>query len=983
MRQVYLLCFQLFISVTLFAQSNVKWDFTTASPSSGVPVSNVTISPVTSGNSYGTTTLLSTTSASSGYTGASGTSNAGVAARIGALNTATNGSAYFQFTITPATNYNATISNISFGTRSTGTGPTAYTIRTSRDGFASDITGGTGTIQNNSAWSLKTNTASISTSASAPITIRIYGYNGSGSPGSGTVNWRIDDLSFDITVTTTACSAPSNQPTALIFPTVSQTAISGSFTATAAVTDHYLVLRSTASSLTQQPTSGTSYTSGQTFGNATVVSAGSSTSFAASGLAANTIYYFFVYAYNQSTNCYNIVNPLTRSQRTNAAPSLTAGSLASFGNVCVNADGAFNSFIVNGNALDGTDVVVGPLDGYTFATTSSGVYSSTLTLSGYSGGALSQTVYTHFAPVSVATYNGVIPVAGGGATSITVTATGRGVNTPPAVVANAAGSVSAFEANITGTITTIGCTDVTAYGIEYSTVSGFANGAGTSVASSDLSSGSFSVVLANLSPGTTYYYKAYAVNAGGASYSVQNSFTTAAISEPTATAATGITHNTFTATWNAVPGATSYYVDVSESPTFGTIANASDLFISEYVEGNSNNKYIEIFNGTGAAVDLSDYELRLYSNGSSTPTETALLSGTLANLSTIVYQNGAATVYGGTATVLSNVINFNGDDAVALYKISTNSFVDIFGNIGNDPGSAWSESGLQTLDRTLRRKSTITGGVTANPGGTGPGRFLTLAAQWDQYSTDNVSGLGTHDYDASTPSYVPGYENVSINGTSLSVTGLTPGRTYYYRVRAVSGPSTSDHSNTVVVTTMATPLPVKLINLLVERKSNDHEIKWVVASEEHISSYVLQYSRDGHNYHDLGIVLPRNENLTNHTTYTYYNRNAASGAFYYRIKIVEAEKISYSPVRMIGRASDKSAITLYPTIATSKVNLASPHSANVQFSIRNAAGALLMQNVLPANTVMTIDISKYARGYYFVTMQQALGEVKTLRFSKQ
>ena len=47
-------------------------------------------------------------------------------------------------------------------------------------------------------------------------------------------------------------------------------------------------------------------------------------------------------------------------------------------------------------------------------------------------------------------------------------------------------------------------------------------------------------------------------------------------------------------------------------------AATSDLFISEYVEGSSNNKAIELFNGTGAAVDLAagGYQLQLYFNGS-------------------------------------------------------------------------------------------------------------------------------------------------------------------------------------------------------------------------------------------------------------------------------------------------------------------------------------------------------------------------------
>jgi len=46
-------------------------------------------------------------------------------------------------------------------------------------------------------------------------------------------------------------------------------------------------------------------------------------------------------------------------------------------------------------------------------------------------------------------------------------------------------------------------------------------------------------------------------------------------------------------------------------------AQCSELFISEYVEGWSNNKAIEIVNPTNASIDLSSYELRRYSNGSS------------------------------------------------------------------------------------------------------------------------------------------------------------------------------------------------------------------------------------------------------------------------------------------------------------------------------------------------------------------------------
>jgi endonuclease/exonuclease/phosphatase family metal-dependent hydrolase len=181
------------------AQSNILWDFTTASPTSGLPVTNLTVSDVSQGNNNGTTTMITTTSASSGYTGASGSGNAGLAASIGTLSTAAGGSAYFEFTFTPLAGSVVSLTNIDFGTRSTGTGPQMYSIKTSVNAFGADVV--TATIANNSTWSLKSHPLTVTGAAGAPVIVRIYGYGGAGSPSTGTANWRIDDLKITLTVT--------------------------------------------------------------------------------------------------------------------------------------------------------------------------------------------------------------------------------------------------------------------------------------------------------------------------------------------------------------------------------------------------------------------------------------------------------------------------------------------------------------------------------------------------------------------------------------------------------------------------------------------------------------------------------------------------------------------------------------------------------------------------------------------------------------
>jgi MYXO-CTERM domain-containing protein len=190
----------------------VYWNMGTASPTSN-NIGNLTVGDLTQGNNNGTTTMITTTSVSSGYTfdlngtstSASGTSNAGAAARIGALATGASGSAYFQFTLTAGVGYSGSLTAIGFGTRSTATGPVSFTLRSSADGYASDLA--TATLSN-TTWSYKT--ASLATAASlaegATVTFRLYGYGGVGSASVNTANWRIDDLT--LTATTTAIPAP-------------------------------------------------------------------------------------------------------------------------------------------------------------------------------------------------------------------------------------------------------------------------------------------------------------------------------------------------------------------------------------------------------------------------------------------------------------------------------------------------------------------------------------------------------------------------------------------------------------------------------------------------------------------------------------------------------------------------------------------------------------------------------------------------------
>ncbi len=178
----------------------------------------------------------------------------------------------------------------------------------------------------------------------------------------------------------------------------------------------------------------------------------------------------------------------------------------------------------------------------------------------------------------------------------------------------------------------------------------------------------------------------------------------------------------------------------SRSPAIGGASAApTELFFSEYIEGSSNNKALEIYNGTGAPIDLAvgGYSVAMYFNGATTAGLTIFLTGTVAAGDVYVVAQATA-----NAAILAQADQtngagwFNGDDAVVLRKGGAD--VDVIGQIGFDPGTEWGTGLTSTMDNTLRRKAAIEAG---DPTG---GDAFDPSVQWDGFANDTFDGLGSH-----------------------------------------------------------------------------------------------------------------------------------------------------------------------------------------------------------------------------------------------
>lgn len=179
--------------------------------------------------------------------------------------------------------------------------------------------------------------------------------------------------------------------------------------------------------------------------------------------------------------------------------------------------------------------------------------------------------------------------------------------------------------------------------------------------------------------------------------------------------------------------------DVSSDLGMHTIT-PREIFISEYIEGSSFNKAIEIFNPSGVTVDLAagGYRLARYSNGSTSPTFINL-SGSVASGDVFVVANPSAIqAILDESDLISGSISHNGDDAYELLK--GDEIIDSFGRVGEDPGSSWSSNGVSTVNSTLVRKSSVGSGDPISTD-----EFLP-DLEWESFPSNTTSELGSHTF---------------------------------------------------------------------------------------------------------------------------------------------------------------------------------------------------------------------------------------------
>lgn len=335
----------------------------------------------------------------------------------------------------------------------------------------------------------------------------------------------------------------------------------------------------------------------------------------------------------------------------------------------------------------------------------------------------------------------------------------------PTVLTRPISSILETTASAGGDVMSDGGLTVTNRGVVWTT-----NGTPTiadSATSDGTGLGIYASSLTGLVPGQTYFVRAYAQNALGISYGDVSNFTAACFSSVVTGLYVNPTNTTdFTLHWSPLVGATGYGVDVSISPTFGGVGNYG---VEPFGRG-------IIGGGTVSSYLTRDWT---NANGIVWTAEKARTDQTIDG-DALTLQN-ASGAYLVSQSITGGVSELRVTHQRAFGSGEAHTF-DIFVNGTKVATNITYGSAIQTA-------------VVQNLNFPGSFTIMITNSGSERLSIDDVTWTN------SGSSYVSGYEDRSVAGTSVSVTGLESAVTYYYRVRATTPNCVSDNSTTGSVTT--------------------------------------------------------------------------------------------------------------------------------------------------------------------------------------
>lgn len=427
------------------------------------------------------------------------------------------------------------------------------------------------------------------------------------------------------------------------------------------------------------------------------------------------------------------------------------------------------------------------------------------------------------------------------------------------------------------------------------------------------------IVRSTLSPGTNYYYQLRAFNIQGSpsAYSARSIAIPTLPAVPTAPVAITASTTSLIANWQTTNGnATAYKLDVSTSPTFSTfLSGFNNLTVnstSKLVDGLSpgSQYYYRVRAFTASATSANSVDIKV----KTTPTLKAP-TGVVTNSFTANWDEGI----GVTGYQLDVSIN----DAFT-------SFVTGYNNL-SVPGAATVSTNITNLTAGsayyYRVRAVNALGASANsatimvitPPIAKPATNVTstsITANWDEGAS-----IAGYRLDVSTDnftSFLQGYDNRIVTGNSLDISSLSPGTTYFYRVRSFNAGVSSLNSTTISQLTLP-EIPQDFLTS--DSQPSTIKVSWspvLSATEFRLEVSSTESFTSLINGYDPKIVSPGTTNLV-------VTELAPATVYYFRIR-------SKNDTGLSGFSIVQSARTLNSDGKITEITLGAPQYASVHLT---------------------------------------------------
>jgi len=178
----------------------------------------------------------------------------------------------------------------------------------------------------------------------------------------------------------------------------------------------------------------------------------------------------------------------------------------------------------------------------------------------------------------------------------------------------------------------------------------------------------------------------------------------------------------------------------------------------------------------------------------------------------------------------------------------------------------------------------------------------------------------------------------------------------------------------------AAPLALTLTDFSAVAQQGSVLISWTDQLEEPNTVFGIQRSADGSVFPTIADVNGQGGARSASMNYTWTDEAPLNGRSYYRLKIIQGSATTYSGiVTMVRVAKNLSIVTVYQAgragLFTADINTGKNQTALIR--IVNAAGSIVWQQshaLVTPTTRLTLDLTRFAKGAYFLQVTAADGE---------